>query len=61
MTQEEFNDTEFRKDMKAYHINYGEGTIIGADFDEKLINLSLPGITGDNWCRCENVDIRKEE
>lgn len=57
MSPEQFDNTKFGKGMKARHTKYGEGDIVGVDYDERLVNLSLPGLIGDNWCRCENVEV----
>lgn len=57
MTPEQFDNTKFRNGMKVNHVKYGKCTITGVDFDERLINVEIPEFIGDNWCRCENVEL----
>ncbi len=57
MTQEEFNIVRFGKGMRIKHIDGTEGTIMGVDFYEYLIEVSFDGFSDTTWVRCENVEL----
>ena len=59
MTQEEFNVTQFGKGMRCKHPRWGEGSIVGLDFDEQLIEVQFDENLGPDWVRCENVELIK--
>ena len=61
MTHEEFDMTEWKARMRLRHYKQGEGTIVGVELEERLIEIQFDENLGTDWVRCENIELIKEE